>query len=412
MPSHLSTPPWKTRWKSCGRTCIAHRRPKLLRAPRLSYSTTVIAPHRLAAFGAALWLVACSTPREPIEIGLAGPFSQSGGTAMQRAAQLAVSQINAGGGVRGRRLKLRIADDSASEDAAVRVAQALYDDPAVVAVVGHLTSGASIAAAQVYGAAGHPLVMISPSASSPELSGISPYIFRICPTDVSYGAALARFAWNALGARRAGVIFISNDYGRGVRKAFAADFTRLGGTVVEEDPYIPDTPSLEPYLARMRRTGIDVLMLAAERPGAELVLRELKALGIRWQLVGGDALTGIEAAGPLAEGVYLASAYLPDRPGERNATFVADYARAHPGERPDHRGAGAYDAVLLLTQAIAAVGPDRAAVRNYLAEVGRGVAAFDGVTGKIAFDTTGNVPSKSVVIGVVRSGRLVTEGSQ
>src|SRR5439155_1432188 len=205
-----------------------------------------------------------------------------------------------------------IADDSASEDAAVRVAQALYDDPAVVAVVGHLTSGASIAAAQVYGAAGHPVVMISPSASSPELSGISPYILRICPTDVSYGGALARFAWRALGARRAGVIFVNNDYGR----------------------------------------------------------------------------------------------------GERNATFVADYARAHPGERPDHRGAGAYDAVLLLTQAIAAVGPDRAAVRNYLAEVGRGVAAFDGVTGKIAFDTTGNVPSKSVVIGVVRSGRLVAEGSQ
>ena len=372
----------------------------------------MIAKPRLAAFGAALALVACSGSRGPIEIGLAGPFSQSRGTAMQRAAQLAVDQINARGGVRGRRLKLRIADDSASEDAAVRAAQALYDDPAVAAVVGHLTSGASIAAAQVYGGGAHPVVMISPSASSPDLSGISPYVFRICPTDLSYGAALARFAWRALGARRAGVIFVTNDYGRGVRTAFATDFARLGGTVVEADPYIPATPSLEPYLARLRRTGIDVLLLAAERPGAELALHELRALGIRWQLVGGDALTGIEAAGPLAEGVYLASAYLPDRPGERNAALIADYARVYPGERPDHRGAGAYDAVMLLAQAMAAVGSDREAVRDYLAQVGHGVPAFDGVTGKIAFDTAGNVPSKSVVIGVVRGGRLVTEASQ
>ena len=366
----------------------------------------------IAALGAALALAACSGSRAPIEIGLAGPFSESRGTAMRRAAQLAVDQVNTRGGVRGRRLKLRIADDSASEDAAVRAAQALYDDPAVAAVVGHLTSGASIAAAQVYGGGAHPVVMISPSASSPDLSGISPDVLRICPTDLSYGAALARFAWRALGARRAGVIFVSNDYGRGVRKAFANDFTRLGGTLVEADPYIPATPSLEPYLARLRRTGIDVLVLAAERPGAELALHELQALGIRWQLVGGDALTGIEATGPLAEGVYLASAYLPDRPGARNAAFVADYARVYPGERPDHRGAGAYDAVMLLAQAVAAVGADREAVRDYLAQVGHGVPAFDGVTGKIAFDTAGNAPSKSVVIGVVRGGRLVTEASQ
>ena len=64
---------------------------------------------------------------------------------MQRGAQNAIDQINARGGVRGRSLKLRLADDSASEDAAVRVAQAFYDNPAVVAVVGHLTSDASIA---------------------------------------------------------------------------------------------------------------------------------------------------------------------------------------------------------------------------------------------------------------------------
>lgn len=331
---------------------------------------------------------------------------------MQRGGQLAVDQINARGGVRGRPLKLRIADDSASEDAALRAAQALYNNRNVVAVVGHLTSDASIVAAQLYGGGSHPVVMISPSASSLDLSGISTYVFRVCPSDSSHGSTLARLAWQSLVARRAGIVFIDDDYGRGVRKTFATEFLRLGGVVVEADPYVPSTPSLEPYLSRMRRAGIDVLVLAADRPGAELALRQMQALGIHWPVLGGDALTGIETAGSLAEGVRFSSAYLPDRPGERNRAFVADYARSYAGERPDYRGAGAYDVVNLLARAIEAAGTDRKAIRNYIAQVGGGVPAFDGVTGRIAFDDGGNVPSKDVVIGVVRHGRLVGEPSQ
>src|SRR3989449_11342862 len=104
--------------------------------------------------------------------------------------------------------------------------------------------------------------MISPSASSPDLSGISPYVFRVCPSDLQHGPQLARFAWHTLGARRAGIIYLNSDYGRGVRRTFAAEFARLGGIVLEADPYIPATASLEPYLSRMRRGGADVLLLA------------------------------------------------------------------------------------------------------------------------------------------------------
>jgi branched-chain amino acid transport system substrate-binding protein len=254
--------------------------------------------------------------------------------------------------------------------------------------------------------------MISPTASSPDLSGISPYAFRICPSDSSHGAALARFAWQTLAARRAGIVFISDAYGRGVRKSFAADFARLGGLVVEADPYVPTTRSLEPYLSRMRQVGIDVLLLAADRKGAELALQELRALGIHWPVIGGDALAGIETGGTLAEGVRISAAYLPDQAGEKSATFVAEYLRAHPGQRPDHRAASAYDIVNLLAQAISAVGPSRRAVRDYVASVGRGTPAFEGVTGSIAFDDAGDVPSKGVVIAVVRGGRMVAESGE
>ena len=361
---------------------------------------------------AALALAACSAPGGPIAIGLAGPFSQPRGASMLRAAQMAVNQVNAKRGIRGRKVELRVVDDSGNEDTAVRVAEQLYADPAVVAVVGHLSSGTSLAAARVYGGGATPTAMISPSASSPELSGLSPFVFRVCPSDLQHGPQLARFAWQTLGARRAGIIYINNDYGRGVRGTFAAEFERLGGTVLEADPYIAATPSLEPYLARMRRGGADVLLLAAERPGAELALREMRTLGVRWPVLGGDALAGIETDGALAEGIRLSSAYLADRQDDRNAAFVADYARAYPGQRPDHRGAGAYDSVLLLARAVEQAGADRRAVRDYLARVGRGHAPFEGVTGTIAFESNGDVAGKTVVIGVVRNGRLVTEAAR
>jgi branched-chain amino acid transport system substrate-binding protein len=362
--------------------------------------------------GAALGLAACSNPSHPIAIGLAGPFSQARGASMLRAAQLAVNQINAKGGVRGRLIELRVADDSGSEDAAVRTADKLYVDPSVVAVVGHLASTTTIAAARVYGGGTNPVVLISPSASSPVLSGISPYVFRVCPSDLQHGPRLARFAWEGLGARRVGILYVNNDYGRGVRRTFMAEFTRLGGTVLETDPYVATTPSLEPYLSHMRHAGADALLIAGERPGAELALREMRVLGIRLPVLGGDALTGIETDGALAEGVQVSTAYLSDRRDERNRAFVADYARAFPGQRPDHRGAGAYDAVLLLARAIASAGAERRAIRDYVAHVGRSRAPFEGVTGTIAFDEHGDVPGKTVVIGVVRGGQLVSQAEQ
>src|SRR6267142_2584981 len=251
-------------------------------------------PPRKLALIASLWLASCSRDgTRPIVVGLAGPFSQPRGASMQRAAELAVKEINARGGVRGRPLELRIVDDSGRADIAIRVAQAFADDPTVVAVIGHLTSGTSLAGARVYGAGRRPVAMISPSASSADLSGVNPYVFRVCPTDLSHGAQLARFARQTLGARRIGVIYVDDDYGRGLRLSFAAEFRRLGGEVVEEDPTLSTTASLEPYLSRLRLGGgVDALMLATERGGAELALRDMARIGVHWAVLGGDALTG------------------------------------------------------------------------------------------------------------------------
>jgi branched-chain amino acid transport system substrate-binding protein len=326
---------------------------------------------------------------------------------MRLASELAVKEINARGGVRGRPLALRIMDDSGKPEVAIRIAQQFVEDPALVAVVGHLTSSASLAAGRVYGEARRPLVMISPSASSPDLSGVNPYMFRVCPSDLNHGIQLARYSRRMLNARRVGIIYLDDDYGRGLRLSFSGEFRKLGGEIVEEDPMLSSTSSVEPYLSRLRqRGGIDALMLATDRGGAELALREMNRIGAHWPPLGGDALSGIETTGPLAEGVRMSAAYLVDQPGERNAQFVAAYERAYPGERPDHRGAAAYDIVQLLAAVLTDVGTDRRDIRDRLARIGTDVPAFEGVTGTIAFDSRGDVPAKSVVIGLVHSGVL------
>jgi branched-chain amino acid transport system substrate-binding protein len=329
---------------------------------------------------------------------------------MLHASELAVREVNARGGIRGRQLVLRAVDDSARPEVAIRIAQQFVDDPTVVAVIGHMNSSASLAAGRIYGEARHPLLMISPSASSPDLTGVNPYMFRVCPSDLSHGIQLARYARQNLAARRVGVIYLDDDYGRGLRLSFTAEFKQLGGEIVEEDPMLGNTPSVEPYLSRLRQAGgVDALMLATDRNGAELALREMSRLGVHWTTIGGDALTGIESDGALSEGVRMSIGYLVDQAGDRNAQFVASYARAYPGERPDHRGAAAYDIVQLLAAVMTEAGTDRRAIRDRVARTGKDLPPYDGVTGRIAFDDKGDVPTKPVVIGTVRAGKLTPE---
>jgi branched-chain amino acid transport system substrate-binding protein len=331
---------------------------------------------------------------------------------MLQSAELAVREINGRGGIGGRTIQLVVLDDSADTDVAVQVARELYDTRNLIAVVGHLTSGATLAAAPVYGGGAHPVVQISPSASSPLLSEAGPYTFRVCPSDLVHGSRLAEWARSRLGAERAAILHENNDYGRGVRTAFAASFLELGGEVISEDPYIDGLPSFAPFLERIQqRGGADVLVLAGSQAGGRRVAATMDSLGLGMQILGGDALVGIEYA-DAAEGMLISTAYLPDRPSDRNAEYVRAYRAAYRNQLPDHRGAGAYDAVYLLAEALEVVGADRERIRDYLARVGSDIEPFQGVTGLIAFDENGDVLEKDVVIGRVFGRRLTVAAGQ
>lgn len=332
---------------------------------------------------------------------------------MLLAARLAVQEINDSRILGGRALVLDSLDDSASTARAIMVAQQLRDDPRVLAVVGHLTSGTTIAAADIYNTV-QPVVEVSPSASSPDLTGKGPYTFRVCATDLVHGSVLARFAVQRQNARFAAIIYTNDEYGRGILGTFRDEYTRLGGTIVSADPVLPSAlADLGPYLERIQRDGrAQVLMIAGDRPTGVAVLRQARARRVSLPIIGGDALTGIQSEGVLAEGIHITSNYLPEQQGDANARFLRAYAAISGGQVPDHRGAGAYDAIHVLAEAIRDAGPKRRAIRDALAQMGQGRPAYEGVTGRITFDVGGDVPNKSVVVGVVRGGRIVLAEAQ
>ena len=352
-----------------------------------------------------LLLSACNSSADPIRIGLAGSLSDPVGLPMKQAAELAVEQINAQGGIKGRPLELIERDDYADPDSAVFVATDLYE-AGVSAVIGHLFSSTTLAAAPVYNGGSAPVAAISPSSSSPDVTTAGDYTFRICPSDLAHGATLARWVHDTLGLQRGAMLYLNDQYGRGVRQMFVREFARRGGVLLAIDPYLGDTPAVGPYLDRLAKLGgVEFLVIAGNRNEGEEILRQARQRGLQMPVLGGDGLEGIEEAGAIADGVYLSSAYLPTIASPANRAFLQAYRRKFPSAGlPNQPAAATYDAVYLLRDVITRAGPAREAVRRELARVGTKSPAFHGVTGTITFDARGDVPNQTVYIGVVRDG--------
>lgn len=352
-----------------------------------------------------------------VYLGVAGPLSAANGASMRMAAEMAVDEINRDGGIGGRQVRLLLMDDKADPQVALTVADSLRRDPRVVAVVGHVNSAASLKAATVYNAdegeqAGQPVMHISPASSAPAFTHAGPWSFRVTPTDLEFSPVLARGA-TELGRRRAAVLYANDDYGQGVMTTFERAFRGGGGAVVSADPYLPAVVTqgteLDPYLTRAIRRGADALIVGGQAETGLKIVQAARRLGFTGPILGSDGLTGLKDAGAPAEGVFVSSAFLPDRPTDAARQFVTRY-RERFNALPDHRGAMTYDVINLLRRAINEAGTDRQAVRDYVARIGAdgGVEPFEGVSGTIRFDQNGDVIGKEVSLGVVRGGQLVT----
>lgn len=355
-----------------------------------------------------LSLLAACGGSGPVKIGIALSLQEEGIKPSRYAAELAAKEVNAAGGIKGRPLELVLRDDFGDSDSSVAVANELYASD-VAAVVGPAYSGMLLASAPVYNGGRNPLVQLSPSASSPLVSTAGPFTFRLCPSDLAYGAALARFASDK-GLRRAAVLYVNDAYGRGVRETFAAEFSQLGGEVVELDPFLAASPDVSLYLARiLKEKKAQAIVLAANQAEGLKVLAQIRGAKLALPILAGDGMAGAERTDPaLAEGIFVSSGYIAGNPSPLNRTFVAAYQQMFPRAGPPDQGAAAaYDAVKLLARVIEKAGTDRKAVREALSHVGQGDAAYDGVVGRVAFDSLGDVPDLKVQVGLARGGVLV-----
>ena len=339
-----------------------------------------------------------------VTIGAAGPWSERYGQMNRRGVELAVAQVNAERLIPGRTLRLVARDDHGSGTEAVTIAEQFAADPAVVAVVGHANSGAMVAAAKVYDGR---LAAVATTASSPDLSGVSPWVFRVISSDSVNGADLARFA-GRLGRRRAAILYENNSYGRGLAEAFARTFA---GEVVASDPIEEGSTDFEPFVAHYARfSRPDVVFVAGTERSGLHVLREARRQGLAADFLGGDGWTGMVVDTAASEGVYVGAPFTPTDPRPEAQRFVAAYRRKY-GEAPDGNAALAYDATMLVARAIARGGAGRAEVRDYLAtEVGR--SPYAGATGAIRFRPDGDVEGRGFVMTRVHRGALMVAGTE
>jgi branched-chain amino acid transport system substrate-binding protein len=350
-------------------------------------------------------LAACSRPvTGTVALGAAGPWNEVYGKANQQGIELAAEEINASPAwSNGRKLEIVFANDSGNGVRASAIAQQFVDSTRIVAVVGHVNSGAMVSAAHVYD---KHLAAVATTATSPSLTGVSPWAFRVITSDSANGMTIAHFA-NKLGRKRAAVLYENNPYGRGLADNFRKSFT---GEIISIDPIGEGAgQSLEAFVSWYKREAPDMIFVAGtDASGAEF-LKEARRQQLTADLVGGDGWQTL-TPNPLAEGIYVGAPFSAQDPRPEVQAFVAAYKRKY-NSVPDGNAALAYDVTKLLAGAVDKVGPDRVKIRDYLANLDER-SAYHGVTGIIRFRPDGDPIGKGIVMTRIRNGALQVEATQ
>ena len=221
----------------------------------------------------------------------------------------------------------------------------------------------TLAAAPVYNGGNDPVVAISPSSSSPDVTAAGEYTFRVCPSDLAHGTVLAHWVRDRLHLTRGAVLYLNDEYGRGIRQTFVAEYTRLGGDLAGGRP-VPGRAAGRGPLPRPPRAQCaqpEFIVVAGNRSEAEEIMRQARKRGLTMPVLGGDGLEGIQEAGALAEGVYLSSPYFPSIPSAPTVASSRRSAGNIPTPAcPTSPRPATYDAIYLLRDVIARAGTSSA----------------------------------------------------
>jgi branched-chain amino acid transport system substrate-binding protein len=328
---------------------------------------------------------------------LTGALSTFGVSSVQ-GAKLAVEEINAAGGTLGQPIQLIVEDNGSKAGETATIARKFISQDKVVAILGDLTSSATMEGAPLAQAAKIPL--LTPSATNVAITRIGNYIFRSCFIDPFTGKIMAKFALDQLKAKQAIVMTdVKQDYSVGLTDAIHQYFTQNGARISNTLSYSSGDTDFRTQLTGVRMAHPDVVFLPGYYTEAALILLQAKQLGIKCPFVGGegwDSPALIQVAGKAADGNYYTDHFSAADPDPRVQRFVQTY-RAKYAALPDALAALWYDGARLLSQAVQRAGSTEAAkIRDALAET----RDFEGVTGRISIDENRNAAKSGVILKI------------
>jgi len=362
----------------------------------------------LAVFSLFLVAVVPSDAKE-IKIGLITPLSgdvKTYGESVRNSFLIAVEEANAKGGVAGMKIVYIIQDDKNDATEAANVANLLVNQHRVKAIVGSVTSKATIPVSDIIQAAKVPT--ITPTATNPKVTVADgkrkDYMFRSCFIDPFQGMVMAKFARETLNKKSAAVLYdASNDYSKGTAEVFRDGFRKLGGTVAAFEAYGKDDVDFSALLTKVKASGADAMFLPDYYNKVGLIAKQAQEKGLKVQLLGPDGWDSpdlVKIAGSAIEGGYFSNHYSPDDKRPEVVAWVKKYKEKH-GQVPDALGTLAYDGTNLLIEAIRKAGSDDPKkIREALASI----KDFNGVTGKSTLDRNGD-SVKSAAIVKIEGGR-------
>lgn len=346
--------------------------------------------------------------QETVRVGFFAPltgFAAADGASAKHSAEIALEEINAAGGIRGKKVELVVYDDRHDSKEAVALANKLVERDNVVGVVSGSYSMPSRVTSPIFAKAGLPMVVAY--AVHPDVTKAGPCVFRNGYLGQVEGAAGAEAAVKLSKAKRIAVLTIDNDFGRVASKAFIERAKKLGAEVVSEQVYPLGEKEFGPYLTKLKDQPIDLIYHTSYYNEGSQIARKAREFGIRAAMEGTEGIDSpkfLELAGPAAEGVTFTTNFNRDDPNPAVQGFLRRY-KAKVGVEADMVGASAYDAVKILARGISEGGTDARAICTALANL----RDFQGITGKILRFVKGEV-TKPVQIQGVRDRKFRSFG--
>ncbi len=345
--------------------------------------------------------VGSAPSNEPITIGFIGPLTGDAAEyniPIKNAVFLAVKDLKA----QGKNIEVVYEDGGCDGDMAARALNKLVAIDKVKVVIGGACNGETLAMAPV--AEREHVVLFSPSASSPDVTGAGQFVFRNVPSDTATSEALARLAH----ATHSSVAILSEavDSTHDARTGFGTAFSGDGGDVVFDEAFAPDERDFKGLIKRIRESGAEAVMLNPQTESlAGAFMKQFRKSGATSTVYGMSVLGGgafLDAAGEAADGIVFAD-YVPlDAANPQAQAFLEDYRKFFGEPKRDFAIASAYDAVNLIVQAAGHVGYDGPRIRDYLYNLPQ----YDGLAGKYSFDLNGDVVGALIGFKAVNKGAV------